>query len=151
VRNTNPGGAVYGAVIVANADGSGAVMISPDSNSINYFSPTWSPDGQHIAYNSNASLVIGSPATGQTETVIGLGDQLGHTFYYPQWSPDGAHIAFMDFVVGLVVVNADGSGRVVALHDLFESPFEWSPDGQTLATDSLGYILTVHVDGTGER
>ena len=69
------------------------------------------------------------------------------------WSPDGTRAAFVD-ESGLVVMNADGSGREV----IAESPdgymdVAWSPDGTRLAFAQFGGegwdIYIMNTDGTG--
>src|SRR5262245_28014917 len=81
-------------VYVANADGSGVTRLTQGAR------PTWSGDGQRIAFHSwSGGAASGGPAEirvmnadGSNERVLGRGG-------YPSWSPDGTKIAFM-FGVG---------------------------------------------------
>ncbi|HJT63329.1 MAG TPA: hypothetical protein VJ839_00990 [Candidatus Limnocylindria bacterium] len=69
------------------------------------------------------------------------------------WAPDGSRAAFVD-ESGLVVMNADGSGREIVA----ESPdgygdVAWSPDGTQIAFAEFGgegwNIHVMNADGTG--
>jgi len=110
------------------------------------FSPTWSPDGKVIAYDSDYGLHL-------TATDGSIGGQSYNRSLYalstdvrdtsPAWSPDGARIAFMFNQHDhweIYVMNADGSNRVRLTH---EEPFAgrppnnvspaWSPDSRHIA------------------
>jgi tricorn protease len=97
--------------------------------------PTWSPDGRHIAYFSDA--------TG--EYALYIADQLGNgparridipdpTFFYnPVWSPDSRRIAFADKALNLQYVDV-ASGAVTRIADNVSSRgYSWSPDSRWLA------------------
>ena len=102
--------------------------------------PTWSPDGNLIAYFSDSS--------GEYQLVIAPQDGMGkrreialpeHGQYYtPAWSPDGKRIVFHDTDLRLWVVNvATGKAKVVD-HDSWMAPNRtldptWSPDSKWIA------------------
>ncbi len=108
--------------------------------------PSWSPDGQTLAYQSNQ--------TGNWDiwvTQVGSGQHLNRTEdhdgddLYPSWSPDGREIAFISSRDGggaYVMSPLTGSPRkVAALGRLVRSP-QWSSDGAQLA-----YIMRVTGQG----
>jgi Tol biopolymer transport system component len=103
--------------------------------------PTWSPDPETLAYESNQSgnwdiwvIQVGG-GTGVDRTA----DYKG-TDRYPSWSPDGRQIAFwsdrdgsgyylMPSLGGTPQLLASTPGRV----DNYESPAAWSPDSSRIA------------------
>jgi tricorn protease len=101
--------------------------------------PAWSPDGQAIAYFSDASgeyeLVI-TDQKGVKKTVIPLGVQ---TFFYsPTWSPDSKRIAFTDKALRLYFVDLESKAITHIDTDLYDHPDRslspaWSPDSQWIA------------------
>jgi len=101
--------------------------------------PAWSPDGQSVAYLSDAGgeyrLVVADQRGGVRRTY-----PLGETpsFYYsPLWSPDGARVAFTDKALNLSYLVLE-TGEVVRVGtDTYDHPQRsldpaWSPDGQWL-------------------
>lgn len=69
----------------------------------------------------------------------------------PDWSPDGDRLAFAD-ADGIVVIDADSTGRVRVAEAVRPGPPAWSPDGDRLAfvdPDAL-LLRIVAVDGSGE-
>ncbi|MCL4810829.1 MAG: PD40 domain-containing protein, partial [Vicinamibacteraceae bacterium] len=101
--------------------------------------PAWSPDGQSIAYFSDASgeyalHVRDQKGAGEVRTIA-----LPPLFYYtPVWSPDSRKLAFMDKALTLWVVDAAGGTPVkvdtnpIGLRDDVLAP-AWSPDSRWIA------------------
>jgi tricorn protease len=129
---------------------------------------TWSPDGQRIAYLSDASgeyeiwmadALDRSPATKLTS----IGEGYRHSL---RFSPDGTKIAFTDQTLSLLWVDV-ASGRVTtadrAEHEPMDvsldvkpiSDFAWSPDSRYLAYSKIDSSLVSKIwiyDATnGER
>ncbi len=159
-----------------NADGSGlaALVAGPSSGD---FAPSWSPDGSKVVFQSTTDAVNGFDvylydiATNVTTNLTSSpgDDELA------SWSPDGSRVLFQTTTVGqdasssgtnLVVVNPDGSGRVVLTEGIgFQnSAGMFAPDGQTIAYESTAHqevsatatigdfeIYLMNADGTNPR
>jgi len=122
--------------------------------------PAWSPDGQSIAYFSDASgeyqLVI-ADQKGAQKAVIALENP---TYYYsPVWSPDSQKIAFTDKALNLYYVEVSSQKVTRVDSDLFDHPLRsldpaWSPDSAWLAytrrlDNQLRAVFLYHLpDGT---
>ncbi len=101
--------------------------------------PAWSPDGQSIAYFSDASgeyeLVI-ADQKGKQKTTVSLEK---HSFFYtPFWSPDSKKIAFTDKALHLYYVDLDSKAITNVDTDTYDHPERslnpaWSPDSKWLA------------------
>jgi hypothetical protein len=129
-----------GHLMVANADGSGAVQVPADDSALGFAdSPSWSPDGTQIVLSRTppeteaTDLDVVTVATGAERTLVanvpsGQPD--------PSWSPDGARIAYAADGDILVIPAAGGTATDITNDptDLgsYSSP-DWSPSGQQIA------------------
>jgi tricorn protease len=104
--------------------------------------PTWSPDGQTLAYFSDAGgpnhLELRAQTGMAPPRAIKLGDD--DTYYYtPVYSPDGSRIAFANSrnEIWLVEVATGKLTKVdvnpIASFDEGGTPLSWSPDSRWLA------------------
>ena len=127
---------------IADVDGANPRMMLESPEPI--FSPTWSPDGQHIAYvtyqgdgrNKGMAIYIQEISTGQRKVVSA---EQGMNAA-PAWSPDGTRLA--------LTLSKDGNSEIYilnlqdsALTRLTNNPAidtepEWSPDGKSLVFTS---------------
>jgi Tol biopolymer transport system component len=92
----------------------------------NGMSPSWSPDGQSIAFLSNRAEgwdLYTMPATGGQATRL----TRGATADDPAWSPDGQWIA-IERNHQIEAVSPDGSDRQVLVRNASQPT--WSPSGQ---------------------
>ena len=103
--------------------------------------PSFSPDGNQVAYSWNQNENGNGNNVHMYVKVIGAGSPLRITSstapdYYPAWSPDGRNIAF--------IRNADQPGAIYLIPPLggterevaegdFVGRVSWSPDGRFLA------------------
>jgi len=148
-------------IFVINADGTGLRRVTTDPAAD--FDPTWSPDGEQIAYRHQTGddrttdiHVIGADGTGELD----LTRNRGVPDWGPAWSPDGAWIAWntaaeADFGFDLGLVHADGTGRTLIKPGVFVEYPAWSPDGERIAfmsqvaEEASQYdIFVMNADGT---
>jgi tricorn protease len=103
--------------------------------------PSWSPDGNSIAYFSDESGEYALHIRGQkglgTVNKIDLGKPRSF-FYSPVWSPDSKEIAYSDKRLNLWYVDLDHPSPIKVDTDRFDSPLQqfdvtWSPDSKWLA------------------
>ncbi len=153
-----------GEIYVMNADGTDLARLT--NNDANDVQPSWSPDGQKIAFDSYGYKIPaeiytmnsdGSNVTQITHDPAGIdyGEE------WPSWSPDGNLILFESYRdaltenngttianANLYVANSDGSGGDVRMtsHLFYEGIASWSPEGNKIAfvhaqVDTIGDAL----------
>ncbi len=121
-------------LIVADSDGYNEQIVLKQNEPI--MSPTWSPDGSHLAYVSfetgHAAVFVQSLYTNQRKAVA---DFKGSNSA-PAWSPDGRQLA--------VVLTRDGSSQIylmrpdggdirrITFSGAIDTEPNFSPDGQSL-------------------
>jgi Tol biopolymer transport system component len=111
----------YHAIWVINADGSGALRLTPG---FRFSNPTWSPDGTRIAYehlDEPGGYVMnadGSEKKRLTELTVGEWTRAGLTY-----RADG----------GIGFLKPDGTGRVAVEVGPEWKDYHFSPDGRTVA------------------
>lgn len=137
---------VDGRLAWINADGSGYTELT---NAALGGSPSWSPNGDSIAFAHNTDIfVIARDGTGLRSVTSGPQDDR-----MPRWSPDGSRIAFVR-VAGasgwmLHQVDPDGSG-LTTTYQHFGQMFRpsWSPSGRWFVVPVVEGPVLVWADGS---
>jgi TolB protein len=117
------------AVFVVNIDGSGLRQLTPWGTG---GTPSWSPDGQWILFDSRGFLFVVHPdGSGQRQIHLHAGSR--YYAYQPSWSPDGRRIVFGMYLssIGqsdLFTAGADGTDLVQVTNtpEGEEAP-DWGP------------------------
>jgi Tol biopolymer transport system component len=135
-----------------NPDGGGLTRLtSPGAasgpNSFDDFSPTWSPDGSHVAFvrvDQTGDPPAGNEGWPNELTVMSANGsgahaiRTAHDLQEPVWSPDGRAIAFAENVFGkgnqLRLISPTGADdHAITPEDfVWFRDTQWTPDGQRI-------------------
>jgi len=123
-------------IYIINADGTGRTRIT-DNETITDGNPSWSPDGETIAFHSDAA---GFDATDIYLVSVDGSDvraltALGGVNWDPDWSPDGNKISFSSLLSEWLIytTNADGTGLTFLEAAGSGWKPSWAPSGDQIA------------------
>ncbi|MEM6273615.1 MAG: hypothetical protein AAF735_00110 [Myxococcota bacterium] len=163
---------VRGDIWIANADGSNARSIAPNTSpfedpltdatgSFRDRTPFFSPDGEKIAFHSyrsnNQAQIFVVDVDGENLSQVTEGD---HPFFAfnAEWSPDGTQFLIVsernNDQGDIYVIDIDGTNETLIVGDATPDTLAtWSPDGTQILFNSnrLGYrqMFIAFSDGTG--
>jgi TolB protein len=110
----------------------------PPAGSSSPWWPTWSPDGEWLAFAMHGSLWRMRVTDGRSD---GVAEELVHAAEYlssPEWSPDGRYIAYTADAAGAsinlrLLTIERGESVALTTGDHVNVEPAWSPDGRRLA------------------
>jgi Tol biopolymer transport system component len=110
--------------------------------------PQWAPDGKHVYYRRDASVIERNVATGDEREVVHLSTNTPSQIAV---SPDGRHVAYLAMEAGgrglFVVPIGGGEPRLLIARKAPErltERFDWTADGTAL-------VLATRRDDTGDQ
>lgn len=130
-----------------------ATLALADSGGEAASQPTWSPDGEAVAWSrvqadGTASVVVSKAADGSSTEYI-----TPFQVFYMQWRPDSQALGVLGAGgkgTALAIIDL-GDGEVTEKHSAGSFYFVWSPDGKTLVTHLNGSIIELVDVASGQR
>jgi TolB protein len=154
---------INGNIYTMDQDGSNWLPITDDASALRqYLQPTWSPDGQQIAWaqvdissETTRSALVTSRFDGNERNAI----EVPFTPFYIFWSPVGERLAYLSnwisnnqqtLALRLIDLAAD-TDQDITLAEGQPFYFSWSPDGQRMLTHVSNERLAFQsLDGSQE-
>jgi hypothetical protein len=102
--------------------------------------PSWSPDGQELAYVDTSGKIATCVFDG---TSCGSPLGTGVSGSEPAWSPDGSRLAYVTPGHQIHTMDIDGTGDATITSGAIDAHPTWKPDGTELAFDRGGILYRV--------
>ena len=143
-------------IYVMHSDGSDVQRLTTTATAVTNTWPRWSPNGEWIAFQSNASGAFQIYAVRPDGTDL---HQITNTAVnqFPAWSPDGTQLAVRRDVDIYIIDAAGGPDavRLTTVGPLNQMP-AWSPDGTKIAfmstreTGNYPSVFLMNADGSNQ-
>jgi len=124
---------------IMNADGTNEVAVVSSTSPEAAMNPSWSPDDTKLVYTMDDGIwTVNTSPPYQTTLIFPTSSPTMYAVY----SPDGEYIMYASGVYGqlqdLYLIDIYGNFIAQLTHDTkFGYIFDWSPDGQYIAFDSI--------------
>jgi Tol biopolymer transport system component len=120
-------------VVVIDADGSNESVVVQrrvdNADPVQFLSPSWSPSGEHLAYQTTSGGIFTVDLDGSNEVRVTTGE-------HPAWSPDGERIAYTSGAdIWTVGIDGTDAANLTATPNDSEVLPTWAGDGR------LAYVL----------
>jgi TolB protein len=152
-----------GQIYAINPDGTGLAQLTHVAQGQTAADPAWSPDGRHIAFDSDRSGAVRlwiMDANGRHAHMV-AGDRSNVADRIPSYTPDGKRLVFSRCVgepCAIYSIRVDGTHRraLTQLHTaVFDIRASVSPDGRQIAFTRFnahgisGQVYVMRADGSG--